>query len=88
MVISSPAAVEVLVSGLSHMIHVVNTPMPDVVARLDTSRERWVLYIDSDSPPEDLCWAMLDVLGVLVHGRRAASYARPVPHLSLVPDIE
>ncbi len=47
-----------------------------------------MLYIDSDSPPEDLCWAMLDVLGVLVEGRHATPYARPVPHLRLVPDIE
>jgi hypothetical protein len=85
MVISSPAAVEVLVSGLSHMLRVVNTPMPDTVAKLDTSSERWVLYLDSDSPPEDLCWAMLDVLGVLVHGRHATSYARPVTHLRLLP---
>jgi hypothetical protein len=88
MVISSPAAVEVLVSGLRHVLHVVNTPMPDTVAKLDTSRERWVLYLDSDSPSEDLCWAMLDVLSVLVHGRDAPSYARPVPHLSLVPEVD
>lgn len=88
MVISSPAAVEVLVSGLSHMFHVVNTPMPDTVARLDTSREEWVLYLDSDSPPEDLCWAMLDVLHVLVHGPCAALDARPVTHLRLVPEID
>ncbi|MDT7704883.1 MAG: hypothetical protein QOG20_490 [Pseudonocardiales bacterium] len=86
MVISSPAAAEVLAGGLSHMLHVVHISMPDTVARLDTSRERWVLYLDSDSPPEDLCWAMLDVLSVLVHGRYATAYARPVTYLRLVPD--
>lgn len=85
MVISSPAAAEVLASGLSCMFHVVHTPMPETVARLDTSRERWVLYLDSESPPEDLCWAMLDVLGVLVHGRYATMDARPVARLRLVP---
>ncbi len=84
MVNSSSAAVEVLVSGLGHMLHIVSTPMPDTVAKLDTSREEWMLYLDSGSPPEDLCWAMLDVLGVLVHGRDAARYARPVTHLHLV----
>lgn len=87
MVISTPAAAEVLASGLSNMVHVVHTPMPHTVARLDTSCDRWVLYLDSDSPPEDLCWAMLGVLGVLVHGRDATSSARPVTRLRLVPEL-
>ncbi len=68
------------------MLHIVHTPMPDTVARLDTSRERWVLYLDSDSPPEDLCWAMLDVLGVLVDGRYTSATVRPATHLRLVPE--
>lgn len=88
MVISSPAAVEVLADGLSYLLHIVHTPMPDMVAVLDTSSRRWVLYLDSDSPPEDLCWAMLDVLGVLVHGRSAVACAKPVRHLRLVPDVD
>lgn len=69
------------------MVHVVHTPMPDTVARLDTSSRRWVLYLDSDSPPQDLCWAMFGVLGVLLHGRDATAPAEPVPRLRLVPDV-
>ena len=84
MVISSPTAAEVLAGGLSYMLHVVHTPMPHSVAKLDTSSDRWVLYLDSDSPPEDLCWAMLGVMGVLVQGRDATSSARPVTRLHLV----
>lgn len=84
---SSSGAVEVLASGLSDLLHVVRTQMSDTVARLDTSQDRWVLYLDSDSPPEDLCWAMLGVLGVLVHDRYTHPGARPVTHLRVVPDI-
>ncbi len=87
MMIRPPAAAEVLASGLSYMLQVVHTPMPDTVARLDTSCDRWVLYLDSDSPPEDLCWAMLDVLNVLLHGRHATTSARPVAHLHVVPEM-
>jgi hypothetical protein len=86
MVISSLAAAEVLAGGLGYVLHVVHTPMPDTVARLDTSREKWVLYLDSDSPPEDLCWAMMDVLDVLVDGRYTSAHVRPATHLHLVPD--
>jgi hypothetical protein len=86
MVISSLAAAEVLASGLGNVLHVVHTPMPDTVARLDTSPARWVLYLDSDSPPEDLCWAMMDVLDVLVDGRYGSAHIRPATHLHLVPD--
>lgn len=87
MVISSPAAAGVLARGLSNVVRIIRTPMPDTVARLDTSVGRWVLYLDSDSPPEDLCWAMLGVLAVLVHGRDTSSSARPVTHLRLLPDV-
>ena len=87
LMISSQAAVEVLAGRLRDLLQVVHTRMPDTVARLDTSQDRWVLYLDSDSPPEDLCWAMLGVLGVLVHDRHATFGARPVTHLRVVPDI-
>jgi hypothetical protein len=86
MVISSPGAAEVLADSLSQMLNVVHTPMPDTVARLDTSSDCWVLYLDSGSPPDDLCWAMLDVLRVLVHGAHTTTRARPVAHLRLVPE--
>jgi hypothetical protein len=84
MVISSPDAAEVLTGRLSCMLHIVHTPMPDRVAMLDMSSDRWVLYLDSGSPLEDLRWALLDVISVLANGRCATTWARPVSHLRLV----
>ncbi len=86
MVFTSPAAAEVLASGLNSMLRVVYTPMRDTVARLDTSHAQWVLHLDLDSPAEDHCWAMLDVLGVLACGTDATSCAHPVARLHLVHD--
>lgn len=80
------AAAAVLVSGLSSILHVAYTPMPDMVARLDTSGQEWVLHLDPDSPAEDHCWAMLDMLHVLILGRHAAGSALPAPRLHLVQD--
>lgn len=56
-----------------------------MVARLNMSQPEWVLYLGSESPPEDQCWALLDVLTILVHGADPAP-ALPAPRLHLVPD--
>lgn len=75
-----------LVATLRRILHVAHIPMHDVVARLDTSGQEWVLYLDSDSPPGDQCWAMFDVLRVLIAGLEAAEWAIPTPRLHLVRD--
>lgn len=81
MAIDSPAAADVLVGELQSMLRIVYTPLSDVVARLDTTGRQWVLFLDSDSPTEDQCWAMLDVLRVLVQGSGATAWAIPAPRL-------
>ncbi len=68
----------VLVDGLRTMITVNYVPMPDLVAVLDTTAAAWVLSLDSGSPSEDHCWAMLDVLEVLAFGAQAAESATRV----------
>ena len=85
MAISSSAAANVLVSGLRNLLHVVYTPMHDTVASLDTSPQKWVLHLDSDSPAEDHCWAMFDVLRILILGAQEAEWAIPAPRLRLLP---
>lgn len=83
MTITSPADRDVLAGGLSSELYVVYTPLRDIVARLDTSHARCVLYLDSDSPAEDHRWALLDVLHLLGAGPHAAVDGRP-PRLRLV----
>ncbi|WP_214400864.1 hypothetical protein [Pseudonocardia lacus] len=78
------ADVRALVAGLEGAIDVVVTPMPDVVARLYSGGRVKVLYLDRDSPPEDLRWALREVLRVLALGPAAAIAAVPVPRLRLV----
>ncbi len=82
MAINTPAAA--LVRGLRTMIDVSFVPLQDAVARLDTCAPTWVLYLDSDSPADDHCWAMLDVLRVLTLGPEAAVSAVPAPRLHLI----
>ncbi len=84
MVVTSSAAAEALAGGLGNILHVVYTPLRDAVASLDTSQERWMLYLDSDSPAEDHCWAMLDVLGLLVLGMSSSTEAVRAAPLRLV----
>lgn len=81
-------AADALVRGLRRMFVVTYTPLPLVVARLDTSQEAWVLYLDSDSPPEDHCWAMEDLLRVLILGGGAATsrWVTQTPRLNVVRD--
>jgi hypothetical protein len=71
---------DVLVASLRLFVDVVRVPLLDVVARLEPAGAdgRPTLYLDSGSPPADLCWAMLDVLRVLSGGVEAALDARPV----------
>ena len=78
------ADVQALVEGLETSIHVVFTPLSDVVARLDTTGDTKVLYLDCDSPPEDHCWALREVLGLLALGPDAVGAAVPAPRMRLV----
>lgn len=82
--LSSWAAAEVMAHGLCRLLEVVYAPMPDVVARLDPTAHGWVLTLDSDSPAEDQCWAMVDVLKVLTLGPNATEWAVPAARLRLV----
>jgi len=80
----SSAAALALVEGLSSMLTVTYTPLIGNVAQLDTTTAVWLLELDSGSPPEDQCWAMIDVLLVLSLGPQRAEFARARPRLRLV----
>lgn len=82
------AAADALVRRLRRTLIVTYQPLPLVVARLDTTREVWVLYLDSGSPPEDHCWALEDLLEILTRGGGAAAsrWATRSPRLHLVRD--
>ncbi len=81
-----PAHAQALINGLRPMIDVSYRPLHDTVARFDTTMPRWRLYLDSDSPAEDHCWVLLDVLKVLTLGADAETSAIHSPRLRLVPD--
>lgn len=83
---TTSADVQALVAGLRGAIRVVFTPLPDVVARLDTTGPVKVLHLDSDSPPEDHRWALWEVLRFLALGLGAGDAAVPAPRLHLVRD--
>lgn len=82
--LNTHADVLALVVSLESWIHVVFTPMSDVVARLDTTGRMKVLYLDCDSPPEDHCWAIWEVLRFLALGPAAVGAAIPAPRMRLV----
>lgn len=82
--LNTSADVQALITSLESRIQVVFTPMADVVARLDTSGRTRVLYLDCDSPPEDHCWAIWEVLRFLALGPGAAGAAVPAPRMRLV----
>ena len=84
--LSTCADVNALIAGLESSIHVVFTPMPDVVARLDTTGDAKVLYLDCDSPSEDQCWALWGVLRFLALGPGAVGAAIPAQRMRLVRD--
>ena len=86
MATSTAAAADVLISGLRTILTVCFVPLIDSVARLDTTTATWVLYLDSDSPVQDHCWAMIDVLKILTLGVHAAESATHTPRLVLVRD--
>jgi hypothetical protein len=71
----SAEAVLVLVEGLRSLLTVTYVPLDGVVAVLDTTASVWSLHLDIDSPDEDHCWAMIDVLEVLRLGPHAAEHA-------------
>lgn len=83
---TTTADVQALVTSLEGALQVVFTPMPDTVARLDTTGPVKVLYLDSDSPPEDHCWALWEVLRFLALGAGALHAAIPAPRMRLVRD--
>ncbi len=82
--LSSPAAAEEMARGLCGLIEVVYTSLDDVVARLDQTPRGWLLTLDIDSPPEDHCWAMVDVLKMLALGPGAVERAVPARALRVV----
>jgi len=82
----SPASAQTLINRLHPLIAVSYQPLHDTVARLDTTTRRWLLHLDSDSPAEDHCWVLLDVITILTCGANAATSATPTPRLRLVRD--
>ena len=84
--VHSPVAAQTLIDRLLPLIDVCYQPLHDTVARLDTTTPHWVLHLDSDSPAEDHCWVLLDVLTLLTGGANAATSATPTPRLCLVRD--
>ena len=68
-------------------LQVVYTPLRGAVASLDTSGAEWVMYLDSDSPPEDHIWALFEALEILTHAEDAEGTAAPARHLRRVPDL-
>lgn len=81
---SRPALADALLSSLRVLLTVSFQPLDLVVARLDTTSTPWVLYLDSGSPVQDQCWAMIDVLRVLTIGVPSAESAVHAPLLRLV----
>ncbi|GAA4558255.1 hypothetical protein [Pseudonocardia xishanensis] len=65
------------------LVSIVEVPMRDAVARLDTCGPEPVLYLDVHSPPDDRMWAMRDVLRILHDGPGAGRHAIPTPSLPL-----
>lgn len=55
-------AAEVLAEGISALADVRHESLEHHVAWLDRTGARPVLILDTASPPEDLCWAMMDAL--------------------------
>lgn len=83
-VLLSPEATLALVEGLRSVLTVTYVPLSGLVAVLDTTTSVWALHLDSDSPPEDHCWAMIDVLEVLSRGPDAAQHGtRALPPRSV-----
>jgi hypothetical protein len=80
----SSAAARALVEGLRTIITVTYAPLTGNVAQLDTTTAEWLLELDTGSPPEDHCWAMIDVLLVLSCGPQRAEFAHVRPRLRLV----
>ncbi|MBC8090969.1 MAG: hypothetical protein H7Y15_03330 [Pseudonocardia sp.] len=78
------AAAEGLVESRRHLAEVVHLPMHDSVARLEATERGWVLYLDTDSPAEDRCWAMIDVLRVLAGASEGPVSAVPQQRIYLV----
>ncbi len=66
-------------------LRVVYVPMRNTVATLDTSGPDWVMHLDSDSPPEDHIWALMEALHIVTHGGNAVGTGAESRHLRLVP---
>lgn len=76
--LSTCADVDALITGLESTVHVVFTPMSDVVARLDTTGEAKLLYLDCDSPSENQCWVLCCGSSLSGRGRSAPPSPRSV----------
>lgn len=66
------------------MVDVIEVPLPDVVARLYMGSPRPVLYLDTDSSPDEQYRAMEDAVRILAFGFGAARSGRRVRHLRSV----
>jgi hypothetical protein len=66
-------------------LQVTYAPLCDATALLDTSGPVWSLHLDIDSPAEDRCWAMLELLEVLAHAGSTAGTATRVPRSHPTP---
>jgi hypothetical protein len=79
------AAADALAAGIGFLAEIVYVSLPHATARLESRSGRSILYLDRDSSAEDLSWAMLDALRVLVAGSGAAVDGRPIRrHLHVV----
>lgn len=65
------------------LLEVAYRPLDDTVARLDPDLR--VLWLDTDSPPEDHCWALAQALGLMMIGSRARTDATAARRLRLCP---
>lgn len=82
--LSSLLAADTLAEGLARLADIEYAPLPDAVARLVLNGPRPLLTLDQDSPPEDLCWAMMDAMRALAFGLHATESARSTCRLRSV----
>jgi hypothetical protein len=71
----------------SSTLRVVYIPLRNAVAILDTSGPDRVLHLDSDSPPEDHIWALLEALEIVTQSADTATTVARGRHLRLAPDL-
>lgn len=82
--LNSLLAIDILEEGVARLADVEHVPLPHSVARLDMGGVRPLLLLDSGSPEEDRCWALMDALRALAFGPHTAESARFVRRLRAV----